>query len=510
MEPAPPPPPLPASLSAAEWAAVFPSPPVEVSVFAHGPPPDPAAAERASNPLTRYALLREAAASPLLLGISDLNFKLQPWGRRIPLRSALSYAAQFAVLGTTWALRGDRFGTPQMAAATASNVLEFLGAAVVPLVAFRNSAAFPAMDNLDTHALAGFTRWSQLVRASADRGIAAGDDKDGEDGSEATLTQSRHRWGLLTHRDGDKLCPCPKPECMGKVGQAYANLRLVQIILALSVMCGYGFFRMYTPLVGLADVFWTNAGFIVLGVFALLALVDEHFPTILGLVQWTNVRLIELSRRLQRRAMLLALDSFLARFRYAIEHGEDPKLELDGDELYVHLHECLLGTWLQRAPLLAGLVGGLFGLALVEVIVIIINAFAGSCIPLYTVLTLCYVLFLLLTHLVDESVGNSQISDVRNLYHDARREIRALAVRGESGPRSPSTIGVLARLRSHDALLASFLEVERCRTRLAGFVIDYTFARNFVVTLVTVAFGLWTILRYAGLHMTAESVCPYY
>jgi hypothetical protein len=125
---------------------------------------------------------------------------------------------------------------------------------------------------------------------------------------------------------------------------------------------------------------------------------------------------------------------------------------------------------------------------------------AGSCIPAWTLVAICCYLTMFIIDLVNHSVANSEINTIRDLYMEAKTEVR-LAI-----PQS-RTPEVRALLTDHDRILSSFLSSDRYRARILGFAVDVGVARTVLVTLFTVAVGLWSVLRSSGIYLTPELAC---
>lgn len=62
-------------------------------------------------------------------------------------------------------------------------------------------------------------------------------------------------------------------------------------------------------------------------------------------------------------------------------------------------------------------------------------------------------------------------------------------------------------LDRHDRVLSSFLEADRYRARFLGFPIDVGVLRTLIVTLFTLAVGLWSVLKGSGLVFTFDNFC---
>jgi hypothetical protein len=65
-------------------------------------------------------------------------------------------------------------------------------------------------------------------------------------------------------------------------------------------------------------------------------------------------------------------------------------------------------------------------------------------------------------------------------------------------------------LRYHDLLLSSYLEADHLKAKFLGYAVDFGVIRSALATLLTIAIGLYSVLRAVGVFVTVESVCPGY
>ncbi|KAI9002849.1 hypothetical protein DFJ74DRAFT_695108 [Hyaloraphidium curvatum] len=128
---------------------------------------------------------------------------------------------------------------------------------------------------------------------------------------------------------------------------------------------------------------------------------------------------------------------------------------------------------------------------------------SGGCVPAFIPLQIGYLFLSLFLDLVNMAAHNSQIADAVDLYRDAQRELRELALPA----RLSRNATALAALRGHDLVLSSYIEADRLRARILGFGVDYGLVRTLFVTVFTLAFGLWSILRGFGVVVTMDTVC---
>ncbi|KAI9003975.1 hypothetical protein DFJ74DRAFT_713487 [Hyaloraphidium curvatum] len=512
--------PVPASFMPREWLALVPrsQPSQRALIFASGgtpsdsaaawkcSPADLATAARASDPLTRNALLGELP--PLFRVLVRAQFALWPVGRRLAVRFYGFVASLLTVLGLGWYFDDGRFGSAQIAASFAGFAGGFAFLSIYPFIPSNRLAhegRAESGDGLDmgTHYLAGFARWSQLVRA----GHAAAGAQQAEAG---TVSGAVSR--LISHREKDPFCACDRSSCAGGIGRTGGVQQLVKILVVLATHFGAYLCPVVTPLFTFGAPFWTTWWSALMGVVFVFMVLWFAVPGVVG-VPSSPSAILDLHRRLGKRAVDTAFGSFFERYSVALEGGvsEAELQELIGNrELYVDLHN-------QLAPALSWGVGvqlvgpvNMFLALVFFTLCATITSAVGSCItfgPLALLLRTggCFAVDLSML-----SLANLAVDDLAGVYHEAQQRIREMladAARPRAGPPPPAE--VVNALRAHDALLSSFLGIERHRYRLFGFPVSFSLIRTVVVTVVTLTVGLWGILRGFGIFVTIQSYCPH-
>ncbi len=112
--------------------------------------------------------------------------------------------------------------------------------------------------------------------------------------------------------------------------------------------------------------------------------------------------------------------------------------------------------------------------------------------------------------LINLSVSNGQINDLAELYSEARHEIRELlvpALRSVTDIVDSPRNAAIKSLTMHSELLESYLEIERFKSRLGGYVVGFGLVRTLIAGTATAMIGLWTVLRAAGVAFTMETMC---
>ncbi|KAI9005021.1 hypothetical protein DFJ74DRAFT_646870 [Hyaloraphidium curvatum] len=454
----------PVQLSGEDMLALFPWLPPPISSLEDGVPENAEfAAVRAANPLDPGSFLDALRASRSTVALELICRAVLRYGSwHFNIQTALVWSIWAALLGVAWWFSSSNsapaFGTAQLAA-MALTVWSGLAQLLI-LNAFwsrsrwqkvmTRSMSSPGASPLDIHPLAGYVRWHQLAAAKS-----------------TSL--------LLIHDPSDSSCPCPLPACVGNHLIKYAWYRIAVMLAISSVLFCFVFFQMYTTFISFSARFWAQWWSYILAALALSLGVSQIATTWPGLSTTSNAYSLDVARRLHRRAMKLAMQSLLARLRFALAHGDDAVLDEGDCELYARLHDELAATWRYRFPLLShsGTV------SLFWVVVFAIN----------TVIT-------------------ASISQAVDLYTDARHAIAAMVVAAQSGPASGWKRDLVARMWGHDALLASFLDVSRYKGQFLGFTVDFGFTRSLLITVFTVIIGLVSILRGSGLFVSLDYVCP--
>jgi hypothetical protein len=240
-----------------------------------------------------------------------------------------------------------------------------------------------------------------------------------------------------------------------------------------------------------------------------------------------NPQLLALSLRIQHRALSLALRSPLQYFHDALfGSGAVSEKKLDIRHPYTSLHPRLASFWERRAGRLTGyativtyiFVGNLLFSAINPVSLVIAGLIssltmalyrkiAAGCICAWNIAYFVFSFSWLCSILVKIAVANEQIASITQLYRDALRDFRELGVKAQNRPANPDRDALLIDMRSHEALLLSYAEVDKHRSTFLGFSVTFGTVRTLVGTVITVLIGLWGILRSAGTYVTIQSVC---
>ncbi|KAI9009025.1 hypothetical protein DFJ74DRAFT_738138, partial [Hyaloraphidium curvatum] len=130
-----------------------------------------------------------------------------------------------------------------------------------------------------------------------------------------------------------------------------------------------------------------------------------------------------------------------------------------------------------------------------------VTAASSSCVALWMVFLLVTVLVVFTQEMLSVAAANAEIDRAASLYLAYRTRILVLLA-GE--PPAP----VASALQRHADLLDAFARTEEKQGRFLGFRVGYAVVRGFLATVLTVAVGLWSVLRGAGVGFTLETVCP--
>ncbi|KAI9002864.1 hypothetical protein DFJ74DRAFT_745611 [Hyaloraphidium curvatum] len=466
-----------------------------------GAPPaaDPTGGLRDERPLTRAALMRELAGLPLLRNLLRLQAATVPLAPWLVFRHFLLHGSSIAVSFSTILVFNDgRFGTRQLVGGFIAEVVLALGFTTIVLfgASFRNviasaASAVSAGREMSWHYSAAIARWLQASRVAEKEATGA---------------------NLVGHIEDDPLCPCARPDCAGGAPQAAARLHLLEVVWRSVLGATMTFLFGYTSFVTFGAQFIGTWWGILLTVVQIISVVT-FYPVNNFLRYAGNVASLNLSRRLIDRGMRLALSNFLLRYRTALlgTPKDASPADLNGTEPYQILHDVITRSWPTRYRVLGATAGFITTAVLGTIVNAVINIASGSCVPVYALGGAVFSANQIVVDLVNMSVMNGQLDDLSKLYAEARREIGELVVaamplRGADGDglRAAAVEGLLA----HDRVIAAFQGVQGSKMRLAGFVIGYGTLRTLVVTSATLALGLWTILRAAGIGFTMEVVCP--
>ncbi|KAI9024534.1 hypothetical protein DFJ74DRAFT_767103 [Hyaloraphidium curvatum] len=467
-----------------EFLALFPVAPVPPpDALCRDPPADPAGKLRASEPLDRESLLSALRPSPLLAASARAQVALAPWV--VPFhawRAAAFFGTGSALVSVQWALRDSlgRFSPAELAVGTFVTLLHAAATGLVMVSApARFTRRFAMPKELSNHPLAVFARWAQLAAA--------------EPGSP-----------LLRHEPDDPLCPCPAKACAGKLLARAGALRGLEVAGHIASGFQFYFFIYLTmPALAYASVTWATPWAAALTALYILLMVEYHCLSLLGAGR-TNVGALMLSLRLHRRAAALALRALLARQRAAAVNPPEFTGAADSappDEPYLVLLDSLGPTWRARVQALGAASGPLilFALPVYAVIVAVTGIAFGNCLPFGALAAAIHTAFLVTLDLAAFSASNAHVSVVIALVDECRAALQRTSP--PSGPASD-------QLERHDRLLAAFSRArDASLAKFMGFRVDAAVARNVAATALTLAVGLWSILRGGGVRVTLYTTC---
>lgn len=513
------------NLSAQEWLVVFPAPTPNPDTFLEAPPSDPAKQAREVDPLNREALLREVDKYPLLGTLLRMSLNFASVTRHIHLIIILHFVGLTACnpIGYVWAYQDGYSSARQMVAGLCAVFVAIFGDSILSLMlaALRVSAAttwsskYTSQDSnsvFDRHAFAGLARWSQLVEADA---------KAKANGKRASL--------LLRHVEGDAACPCPAPECSGRLVRKIGPLMAVGSVVKYFLGLGTTVTGLYTLMVFFGARSWHTWYSALLMCFeskssgdtskandaadgsSLAVITVFIFNTVLRIneINSATPRLLELALRVQRRALMLAVSADISRLERAVNSDWDGLLAENMSSLsrpptfrlYSVVHDRLVVSWAVSTERVEGM-SGLGAVVLTAALIsAAINPIAAGCIPAAILVYIAFAIAYLGGALWTAAAANAQVSALAEVYRDARRDLRELALR--AGSASP----VLPEIHAHEALLSSYTEIESRGVKLLGFVIGYGTLRGIVVICFTVATGLWGIFRSTGTYVTIQCLC---
>ncbi|KAI9002931.1 hypothetical protein DFJ74DRAFT_713842 [Hyaloraphidium curvatum] len=501
------------SFSDRELLALFPAaPPLGV------PPPwaahrfdDPARAARQALPLTPKAMLEALAPSPGLRKIAALGILLRPYAKfALPHWFALQLVF-YPPLATCWVYGRESFGTKNLAVATAAVVFQFVSSGFVFAVSgfmMRDVNQLkagerdeevngqPAAEIMDDDSMAPLARWFQLTRANG-----GAESKDAEAHRGASL--------LAAHAKGDSYCPCSGLSCLGSLPTRVITSVVAFFSLSFfGAMVAYPFLENYSALVTLAEDTWTHAW----SAASCVLLLVVQFSYFL-LAQFTllrnnsGLRAVSLETRLQVRAFRLALGSLVDRFHHAEQLGTDippaSRVEPADRELYVTLYRALSPTWSLRVAEDSHVQTMSVGLFFVTCIQAVFYVAGGSCFPAYLVMGIVFYVVNGFVQLIGLARSNAKIDAANALLHRTRAELRLLVLR--LGPGADPAL----RTRAGDniAVMSSALEGSELRATFLGTPVSMGLIRTVAATLLTVAVGVFGLLRGAGVYLTLENVC---
>jgi hypothetical protein len=233
--------------------------------------------------------------------------------------------------------------------------------------------------------------------------------------------------------------------------------------------------------------------------YSLLTCIEE--------IDTTTVQLLELSLRTQHRALDLALGATLRNFEEGIfpPAGASQKTDTEIRHSYPVLHSWLVSGFRTRTGRLTVLAAALVWLYLLVFLFFAINPIAASCLPTWTIAYFAFTFLVSCSTLVRIAAANGQIVAIAELYRDALRDFRELAVHAQD--QANVDRDVLSDMKAHEALLLSFAEVDKYRAIFLGYAVTFSTIRTIVGTLATILIALWGVFRNSGTSITMQSIC---
>ncbi|KAI9010573.1 hypothetical protein DFJ74DRAFT_312996 [Hyaloraphidium curvatum] len=425
---------------------------------------------------------------------------------QMPLVS-VAFMTALALLAADYVFGSGRFSKRNLVAATVAQAIHaavvislpvlqhgkslraaFEGKATVGKKSWEDHKELPGKERtFDGHYFAGLARWNMLVESE---GAPAGDDTE----KRATMDTKQSR--LIAHLPADPFCPCP--DCTDK-DIAFVLWRGMPI----SILFGVGDLLVtiafaWTAIVTLGAFTWNTGWSLFLAILFVVSCALYYPMVELRRAQLFLGRFQQLAHRVRHRAVYLVLSDFLARCRAgALAPQQDPP---EAEEPYARLHADLIRAWTSQHADLSNM---WFLLILLGTATLagIVTAAVGGCIAAWIPLLFGVYSMWLITAMLLVSAGNAQISDVAKLYAEARMALRRMIVSGRYRASE-------SELQKHEAQLALFGELDHVRGRWMGFTVDYGTTRALAIAAFTVALGLWTLLRGAGISFVMDNVCP--
>ncbi|KAI9015576.1 hypothetical protein DFJ74DRAFT_271985 [Hyaloraphidium curvatum] len=514
-------------LSPAAQLAVFPSP-------SAGPPPDvpkwlwhqdavtAAAAGRAARPLTLHVLREELDRSGKPMGTLvawDMILRTRLNGRPLLLLPLLEISALllysmcfvyglglfgvrnlvvalvgFVVVRLAWILPGYGFGIYRVFTSSA----EASRSVATDAKAQKDDRRAPAAEEVlyDSSVYAPLVRYSQLL---ADV-LRTTTDTEASGACDAVDS-------LLEHDDSDDLCPCDGSKCLGHIFSYARSFMLAYVVVhALLSQLTFAVSIWWAPAVTLALAVWgTTWSAVLSGVFIAVLTVFYFVGTFSpGVVN--NPSIFALEHRLRHRLLALDLQDLVDRFSRALDSesdlSADVKLGNVEAEPYVGLHGQLIADWrsanaISTAPRRMVVVS--FSAAALWAVVCIA---VGSCIPAFYLVQMIISLWTLVLQALGSAYKNLQPARTAAQYRSAALSLSALAARIP-----PDRPRLLAAVRAHRDVLLAFSDLDASKAGFFGVPVTFGTLRAMMVTLVTVAAGLFTVLRATGVYVTMDLAC---
>ncbi|KAI9016902.1 hypothetical protein DFJ74DRAFT_678725 [Hyaloraphidium curvatum] len=305
---------------------------------------------------------------------------------------------------------------------------------------------------------------------------------------------------LTAHRDQDPLCPCPKASCGGSAPEDLAVASGTILVWRTTHSFLSQIAIIWTSLVTLGASSWTQPwSAVILGLGMLSAVLITAEVIVVGP---NSPSPLKLTTRVRHRAVVLALGQLVDKCGVDLAAGTcaEHSTSMPSSMPYAELLALLDASW--RKNFSANWVPNIMVVFIIAGIACAaLSAFVARCIPAWTLLYTLYYLIALGRDLWNAAVFNAEIETISELVARAQRELRELLALRPSSPAAAS-------VRAHDAVLDSHLRAGNGRAKVLGFTVSFGAIRTLYITLATVAFGVWGVLRGFGVEVTMDSVCP--
>ncbi|KAI9011780.1 hypothetical protein DFJ74DRAFT_758702 [Hyaloraphidium curvatum] len=486
------------ALSPEEWLVLFPagmSPSPSRPVAE--PPPDPAAARRAEDPLT-LAAAREAFASAGLRWTA----RLVRFHERLPWVRSFTWFFYLVALGIAPALAWTGLHATESPYASQATVA---GLAVALLVAWESMVCL-CWDYLAKNGLRRpkpFRPYDKLALASAVRWLQLRSDVSGKAGESSETPVSV----LLLHDDADAMCSCPRGQCGGGQLRRDAYIRFFDFWADVLRTAVVTLLLLWTPMVSLAGKgFWHSWG--VTGAIFALIWTTLFYPLMVSVREYTvhTEASANIVRRNLHRALSASLRSFLRRYREFLSKylGENPATA-SSVELHARILALLEYAWASQLGYLPLYRRLLVTCIIANLVAFIVNLAVGPCITAFQIADVAGIIFVVARELLITAAYNSQVEDVASLCASAAAAARSLLTEHAGGSPDPQAF---AALRAHEHLLAGAAAsaLER-RVRFLGQPIGFGTARGLAITGITIIFAAVGAMRGFGVRVVLGTVC---
>ncbi|KAI9010197.1 hypothetical protein DFJ74DRAFT_686319, partial [Hyaloraphidium curvatum] len=401
----------------------------------------------------------------------------------------LAFAVCFAL---AWPFGAGSFGTRQIALGFALQLIYNLVHTLAWVVNMKRrfGSTFPygdrfragmeSFDALVVDGREGLVRWAQLF-----------------DWSEKGGPEARTPAALTAHRDGDSQCPCARLGCGGSTPGNLLWGATSELVYRTSHSLVSQLAMLWTSLVTLGPTTWSQPWSAVLNVLGVLSSV--MIATEVLAVSTTHPSIMRLTSRLRFRALSLSLGQLVDTCAAGLDKGACADVP-EAPMAYAELLALLGASWKRHfRTVWTAQVWAFYMLVLL--LLSALSAFIGRCIPAWMLLYLLYNVATIGRELWNAATFNAEIQTVAELVARSRRELRELLSLRPFSPHAPA-------VRAHDAVLGSHLRVGDSRAKVLGFVVSFGAIRTLYITLATVAFGVWGVLRGFGVEVTMDAVCP--